>query len=237
MNQFIVAVRGVLTLDTSVLERMRDAKDGIRRALLIIAVISLIVAFPTFINRLLLGFSPINGNLAQMNLETALGPFADALGPFLGNFQASLNIGTEIEALPTSLPRPLAKTLQAVGEYLSYPFAWIGGWLSYLIWVTLVAKLLGGRAGIRQMISTTSLHSVPMTLNALGFIPCIGFLIQIATFIWGLAIYVKATAVANDFDWPKAALAVLLPFFALAFVITVVVIGLFGILVFGIVRS
>jgi hypothetical protein len=151
--------------------------------------------------------------------------------------RVGLNIGYEIEALPTRLPRPVANTLQALGRFLSSPFAWIGGWLSYLIWVILAAKLMGGRSGIRQMISTTSLYSVPQVLNVLAFIPCLGFLIQVATFIWGLVIYVKATAVANDFDWPKAALAVLLPFIALGFVIAVVATGLFSILVFGTARG
>ncbi len=237
MNQLIVAVRGVLTLDTSIFERMRDAKDGIRRALLIITVISLIVAFPTFINELLQGFRPFNANRARSDIEAAMKPFADAWEPFVGNYQAGLDIGLEIAALPTRLPRPLANTFRALGGYLSYPFAWIGGWLSYLIWVMLAAKLMGGRAGIRQMISTTSLYSVPMVLNALGFIPCLGFLIQVATFVWGFIIYVKATAVANDFDWPRAALAVLLPFIALGFVIAVIVTGLFHLLAVGIIRG
>lgn len=237
MNRLIVAVRDVLTLDTSIFERMRDAQDGIRRALLIITIISLIVAFPTFINELLRGLSPLNGSRAQANLETTLGPFEDAFGPFLGSFQAGLNIGAEIEMLPTRLPRPLANTLRALGEYLSYPFAWIGGWLSYLIWVMLAAKLMGGRAGIRQMVSTTSLHSVPMVLNVLGFIPCLGFLVQVATFVWGFIIYVKATAVANDFDWPRAALAVLLPFIAFGFVIAVAVTGLFNVLAIGFIHG
>ena len=237
MSQLISAIRGVLTLNTSVFERMRDAKDGIRRALMILIVISLVVAFPTFINDLLRGYYPQNAANVRVDLKAATGQFGQTLGPFLDNLDSGLNIGPEIAALPTRLPKSVAVTLKALGRYLSFPFSWIGGWVVYLVWVLLVAKLLGGRAGIRQMISTTSLHSVPMILNVLGFIACLGPIIQVATFVWGFVIYVKATAVANEFDGPRATLAVVLPFVALGFVITVGIIGLFTVFAFSVARG
>jgi hypothetical protein len=237
MSQLVIAIRGVLMLNTSVFERMRDAKDGIRRAFLILTFISLVVALPTFINDLFRGYYPQNAANVRVDLKAVTGQFGQTLGPFLDNLDAGLNIGQEIAALPTRLPKPVAVTLKALGRYLSYPFSWIGGWLFYLIWVILVAKLLGGRAGIRQMISATSLHSVPMILNVVGFIACLGPVVQVATFVWGFVIYVKATAVANEFDGPRATLAVVLPFVVLGFVITVGAIGLFTVLALSVARG
>ncbi len=227
MKAFLARLRGVLTLETAAFEEMRDARDGIRRALLLIAVISLIVAFPTFVGEFVQGWRPFDAARARAEAEAALQPLSPALGPMLDNVRAGLNIGLEVAALPPRLPRPLAHTLQALGRYLSSPFAWVGGWLSYLLWVMLAAKLMGGRGGIRQMLATTSLYSIPQALNVLGFVPFLGRALWVVAFTWGLLVYVKAVAVANDFDWSKAALATLAPLIVLAYGL-VVVTGLAG---------
>lgn len=227
MKEFLARLRGVLTLETEAFAEMRDARDGIRRGLLLITAVSLLVAFPTFVAELAQGLRPFDAARARAEAEAALRPFSSAFGPFLDNFQAGLNLGLEVAALPPRLPRSVANTLQALGRYLSAPFAWVGGWLAYLSWVILAAKLLGGKAGIRQMVSTTSLYGIPQALNVLGFVPYLGNLLWVVAFTWGVIIYVKAVAVANDFDWSRAALATLAPLAALGYLF-VVITGLAG---------
>jgi len=56
---------------------------------------------------------------------------------------------------------------------------------------------------------------VPHILDALGFIPCLGGLLGLIAWGWGVVIYVKGTASAHDMSTGKATLAVLMPFIVL----------------------
>jgi hypothetical protein len=75
----------------------------------------------------------------------------------------------------------------------------------------LFAKLLGGKGTIAQMLAATSLYAVPHVLDILGFITCVGPLFGLVATLWGIGIYIKGLAVANDFGIGKAALATILP--------------------------
>lgn len=241
MKAFISDLRGVLLLETSVFERMRSAKDGILRALVIVSVVALIVAIPNFVSNLATGFRPFNPQQVREEILAAMRPFMqpleqvpampkDAREQFKGSFEVGANIGAEIAALHSPLPRPAVQFLGALGGFLSSPFTRIGSWLAYLLWVMFAAKLLGGAAGMRHMIATTSLASVPQVLNVFGFVPCFGLLIGVVAFLWSVVVYVKAIAVANGFDGPRAALAVLLPIVVFVFGAMVAVGGLIGVL-------
>jgi hypothetical protein len=61
------------------------------------------------------------------------------------------------------------------------------------------------------MLGATAVYSVPHLLELLGFIPCLGGLLGLAAGLWGLAVYVKAVAAANDFPLGRAILATVLP--------------------------
>ncbi len=87
----------------------------------------------------------------------------------------------------------------------------MAGWIGYAIWVLLAAKLLGGKATVSQMLGTTAFYAVPHVLGILGFIPCVGGLLGVVATVWGIAIYIKAVAVANDFGIGRATVATVLP--------------------------
>ena len=149
-------------------------------------------------------------------------------------FQTGQAIAARIEALPTILPRPVGRGLEALGKWLSRPFggavfplsvATLGTWLGYGIWVTLMAKLLGGRADLPGFFGTTSLFAGPHLLNILGPVPILGPLAGFIAFVWGIGIYVKATAVSHELSTERALLAVLLPILILAVILIVVVFG------------
>jgi len=99
----------------------------------------------------------------------------------------------------------------------------------YGLLVLVFAKLMGGRATIQQMLGTTSLVAVPHLLDLFAFIPCLGSLLGLVAFLWGLVIYVKGTAVANEFGLGKAVLAVLLP----VIIVFLLVMALILIVIYG----
>jgi hypothetical protein len=107
--------------------------------------------------------------------------------------------------------------------------------------VQFFAVLLGGRGTIAQMWGLSSLTVAPHLLDALlpilGLIPvaggCLGFLVGLVAFVWGVVIYVKGTAVAHEMSGGKALLAVLLPIIlaillVLLFILLIVVLILLG---------
>jgi hypothetical protein len=130
--------------------------------------------------------------------------------------RAAVRMSFRIEALPTRLPKPLGRVLRDLGAFLSLPFSRLAGWIGYGIWVLLVAKLLGGRATVSQMLGATALYAVPHVLDILGPVQCLGGVLGLVATVWGIAIYVKALAVANDFSVGRAVAATVLPALILA---------------------
>jgi hypothetical protein len=98
-----------------------------------------------------------------------------------------------------------------MGAFLSLPFGRLAGWMGYTLWAMLVAKLLGGRATVSQTLGATVLYAVPHALDILDFVPCLGPTLGVAATVWGIAIYVKAMAVANDFSIGRAVTATVVP--------------------------
>jgi len=125
--------------------------------------------------------------------------------------KAGMEMGFRIEELPTRLPKPVGRVLTDLGAFLSLPFSRMAGWAGYAIWVLLVAKLLGGRATVAQQLGTTALYAVPHVLDILGSVQCLGGIARLVATVWGIAIYVKAVAVANEFSIGRAIVATVVP--------------------------
>lgn len=207
----------------------------LKRGLLLLIVVTLLAGSINFLIDTVKGI--ITPPAEQM--EQGMREFTDmlyrflpgeAIAPSMEGFEAGMRIGVRIASLPTPLPRPISTILSTLGAYLSLPFARLSGWAAYAIWVILVARLLGGKGHLPQMLGATALYAVPHILNILGFIPCLGGLFGLIAALWGLAIYVKAVAVASDFGIDKAILATVLPALAMIVLIALVagVAGLFA---------
>lgn len=244
MSQPLQNVRGALLLEDSAFERMRDAEDGFTRGLMTVVAISLLVglilSLVSFVNAV--RTTPAEEIAAfQQGMEQAFRQMqaAGAFGDeefwriFMENFEAGVAMGGrigEVVVETTPAPQPVVDFFEALGAWVSYPFGWISTWMLYGLLTLMFAKLLGGTATIRQMLATTSLVAVPHLLNVLSFIPFVGFLLSVIAFFWGLAIYVKGTAVANRFDLGRGLLAVAAPIIVL-FVLIVILILLVIILI------
>lgn len=149
MSEWVELIRGAATLNTAAFATMKEAKDGFKRGLILIAIFSLAVGLIPFGTDVVRGILP--QNLAAEKAEAERGvqefmkwfpapPQQPGVPSIKENIRLGMNIGFEIAALPTLLPRPIAEFFEALGTWLSLPFASAGGWMFYALLV------LGGQA-------------------------------------------------------------------------------------------
>lgn len=192
----------------------------LKRGLLLLVVVTLLAGSISFLIDLVGGIITPPAEQMEQGIQDFVATLqqfvpAEALEPFLEGFIPGMNIAIRIASLPTPLPQPLATFLSILGAFLSAPFTRLTGWAAYAIWVILVARLLGGKGHIPQMLGATALYVIPHILDIFDFIPFLGWLIGVVATLWGIAIYVKGLAAANEFGIGKAILAAILPALAL----------------------
>ncbi len=233
VGEMLQLARGALLLDTQTFAAQREAPDTFRKGVLLIVIITLLAGSLSFAVSTVKGFLPPKWDAQREKVGNQISQVFEFL-PFemdtktermvVGSIEAGLDIGFEIAQLPTPLPRPVKGFLQALGGWITAPLLRLGGWMGYAFWVLLVAKLLGGRATLSQMLGCTALYVAPQILTILQVVPCLGAILGFVAFIWGLVIYVKATAVANELSLGRALLAAVLPAAVLIGLISLVVI-------------
>jgi hypothetical protein len=263
MSELLSTVRGAITLDIPTLVRFRDAENVFRRGIVILILVGLVLGAVEFAVGFIGSFiapSP-EAQLAEMrqNFEQVLQfmppDAAEAFEEqFLSNFEVGIEIGRNVAALPTPLPKVVGSLFEALGAWVSRPLAMLGGFLAYGIWVMLAAKLLGGTGRLQEFLGTAALSSVPYLLLILGWVPCLGSVLGLVAWVWGIVIWVAAAAVAHgwavpvttaegdveryDVNWGRAILAVILPVLVLvALVVLIFVISLVVGLVVGLVSN
>ncbi len=236
MSAWLRTLWNGILLREPALADLRDRRDAFWLGLTIVAVVALLIHIPALIGDIYAGLqaqpTAVEMDQAMSEIEQAvqqLRPLfselpAEVVDSLVTSFKEGLRLGFEIagkiETLPTYLPRPVDRTLQAVGRWVSRPFAGggfplanvsLGAWLGYGIWVMLFAKLLGGRGTLAGFFGATALYAAPHALRVFAFAPAIGPLLSTIAYLWGLVIYVKATAVGHRMSIERALLAVLLP--------------------------
>jgi len=117
----------------------------------------------------------------------------------------------DVASVQAPLPQAFGGFFQSLGAWLSGALAAVGGWLLYGALVLIVVHWLGGAARLPEFLGTVALYSVPGLLGLLGPIPCVGFVLALVGFIWGIVVYIKATSVATGLDGGRATVAVLAP--------------------------
>jgi hypothetical protein len=238
-------LRGALTFDGDFFRSFHARHDVFLRGVILVVLVALIASLPLFImdlvNRLGNGSNPAGAVTQQMQQAMqGMAPFLQNMPPearaqMNQGFEVGSEIATRIAALPTPIPRPVGSGLQALGRWLSRPFARAGFPLSvaslatllgYGLLVMLFARLLGGRGDMAGFFGTTSLYAVPHLLNFLSPVPFLGPLTGFIAFVWGAAIYVKATAVSHELTLERSLLAVLLPLLVALAILVLLALGL-----------
>lgn len=229
--------------------------DAFLQGFLIVLVVSLLAGVPGFVGEIMAGLQPAS---AAETAETsaALREALEAAGPWMARlglstatraavvdeianaFDLALQMRQEVDQLPTRLPRPVGRVLEALGNWLSEPFsaahlplavASLGAWLGYGIWVMLAARMLGGRGSLHGFFGATALYAVPHVLDILRWLPFVGALIGTIAYVWGVVIYIKATQASHSLSFERALIAVLAPLALAALVIAGVLSVLSGI--------
>lgn len=199
--------------------------DVLKRGLALLVLVTLLAGVVSLIINTIGDLRPTDIEAQRREADQSIREFTRSLGSMREYYdlppgleeqitaymRAGMGTSLRIEALPTRLPKPVGRVLQNLGAFLSLPFGRLAGWMGYTLWAMLVAKLLGGRATVSQTLGATVLYAVPHALDILDFVPCLGPTLGVAATVWGIAIYVKAMAVANEFSIGRAVTATVVP--------------------------
>jgi hypothetical protein len=240
-------LRGAFTFNSEFFRQFHARHDVFLRGVILIVVVALIAALPSFVIALVQGLNRQPATSASQAYDQAMrqaAPFMQSLPPEVvaqmrQGFELGAEVATRIEALPTPIPQPVGRSLQTLAGWLSRPFggatfplaaAALGTWLGYGILVMLCARLLGGRGDMAGFFGTTSLYAVPHLLNVLNPVPYVGAIVGFIAFVWGAAIYVKATAISQEVTLERAILMVVLPLLVVLALLILLAIALISVI-------
>jgi len=233
MSELLRTARGALLLDEETFVKFKTSHNVFARGVLLIVVVSLIVGLVGSVVRLVGGLTALPFSVQRQSIEQEISrafrsmPGMDVDMEMLEEIildwtSIGLDIAESINQLPTPLPRPAGNILRAIGSTVSAPLLRLSGWMFFTLIVFGVAKLMGGRATVQEMLGTTALYIIPHIAGILNPITCLRTLAWVVATVWGIVIYVKATAVANEIDNGRAALAVFLPVLVPVFLLMVI---------------
>jgi hypothetical protein len=220
-------VRGVVTLEEQTFRNFLTSENVMKRGFLVLLASFFIGTFPVFGQTLIStwqGFSAEEALDFQEQYMNMFGMFQPPDGDgafieqFMPDFIAGVNMGVEIDNLPTPLPRPLKAFFHGVGAWISAVLNNIGPWLGYGVFVLLFAKLAGGRGILTLFFGLTALYAVPNLLRIFSFLPILGPIIVLVAFLWGIAVYIRAVQISQNFSSGKAVLITVLPMLILLLV-------------------
>jgi hypothetical protein len=247
MKAWLRDILDALLLRSTALARVAARPDAFLRGLLVILAVALLAGLPTAVSGVIAGFGPpaviepseLQGDLTES--LTTIQPWLRSSGvpeamldQILGQIEDKVllagSIISQVQRADTIFPRPLAQGFTALGGWFSQPFAnspWplatptLATWLGYGVWVMLAAKLLGGRGTLHGFFGATAFFAAPYVLTIFSRVPVLGGILGVVACVWGLVIYIAATAASHRLSLGRAVLAVFLPVIALLAVVAV----------------
>lgn len=142
------------------------------------------------------------------------------------------NIDALVIVLVASLLAAIGGTIATGGGFGGLVLQFLGNVLvRWLLWSVVVwyigTKLFGGQATFTEMARLLGYASAPMAVGILNIIPCIGWLISLATFI--LSLYIGFLAVREGLDLPTDKTIITILISAVIVIIIYVILGVLGI--------
>jgi hypothetical protein len=233
---------GALTLRTETFVQLRERSDTFFRGFWVLFVAGVIAAVFGATQTLALKLVPPPPKEVIINsVQLALGNNPWIPSGMQSTVQSyavnSASLAYELSQLPPQVGAsaiPLANALDWLGTVISTPFD-----LSYIGWTLLggliiggVAASLGGKNDLNKMLGLTALAAAPQAFNAIpAFLATLATLtgitaltslnglMALAFALWSAVIYVKATAVAQQFTIGRAIGSIALGVGALALMV------------------
>ena len=213
-------IRGVVTLDEQTYRDFLASENVMKRGFLIFLACFFIGTFPVFGQSLITnvrGFTPAAAEEFKDQFVTIFKQFQppgtedEFTENFLDDYLIGVDMGVELDAIPSPLPRPISAFFKALGGWISTTLGYIGPWLWYGALFLLFAKLAGGRGILNHFFGLTALLAVPNLLQIFSFVPYLGPIVMLVAIIWGIAVYIRAVQISQEFSGGKAVLITALP--------------------------
>lgn len=234
MKEMFQTLWKALILDDDTFRRWRDHPNVFLNGLILIVVVSLIAGSIPFVVDLVERVSPFDFAQVRREMDEGMEVWRQFMPDdpefqrqFNENWEWGLRMGERFAQLRPPLGNVFSGFFEALSSYLSSPLSSLGNWMLYAALVLLAAQLLGGKGTLPIWLGTSALYVIPTLLGILRPVQCVGGLLALIGFGWGLVIYIKALTVSAELDWGKAILAVFAPavvlfLLLLAFVSTLV---------------
>jgi hypothetical protein len=229
----ISLIAGALTLKTNTFKMLRERSDVLYRGFLVVFLVGFLAgAFAAGSEFTTSELRPQNEAIvtqeALRGFENSYTGAPEVRSMIESYITEGVAMGFELDRLPPNAGpgfHPFARLLRWLGQSIAAPFAW--GFLGYLLLGGLLvhqsSRWLGGKAGLAQMLGVSALSFAPIVLDPIssllrlagnlsgsGTFSPVESLIGLVVFVWGTVIYVKATAIAQQFSYVRAVGAILL---------------------------
>lgn len=218
MGELLATAWGAARLDGAALQRWKARRACLGAGLALLCAVSLLAGAAEAVAGTQAALSrPAASSSHQGLVDAAAGYLSrsplppDAQRELTANLAAWLDLQDQLAGLPRPLGQEAGSILQGLMEAFSTPYRRLALWLPYSLLVFALAKALGGRGSLAEMLGTSALYALPHLLDPLGPAIGLGPAVGLVTFGWGAAIFLKATAVANDLDAGQALVAVATP--------------------------
>ncbi|MGB8644933.1 MAG: YIP1 family protein [Anaerolineae bacterium] len=249
MKELFALLTGALALRDRTFTDLREKSSVLLRGFLVVLLVGLLAGvFQASVHMLQASQANIGISVLPPSVRAMIPPPYDAMAEDYAREGAGISV--DIQKLSPQAGegfRSVTYLLDWVGMTLSVPLSmdFIGWMLLAGLLVHLTSRWLGGHASIAQMLGLTALAFAPRILDPLsivlsgldastgGGLGIISSLIGLIVFVWGIAIFIKATAVAQGFSLARALGAIILAFVVAAlvsFLLGLVVGALFAIL-------
>ena len=228
MNSLLGTLARTVVLDDAAYREWRKRPHLFLRGILLILVVTLIAGLITLGVNLVDRTKPVDAAEIEktfresMRIQRQWNPSWQSMDPEARQMMEKMTdliipMAVELANVDTPLPRGFVGLFQSVGSWVSRALSALGGWLFYGALVLIAVNLLGGSAKLPDFLGMVALYSIPGLLALFSPIPCLGAFLALIGAVWGIVVYVKAVSVVSGLDGAKSLVAVVAPFFVLAF--------------------
>jgi hypothetical protein len=252
VTEFFRTYGRLLVLNSDSFEWLRRSKDSICFVFKLFIVVGLFAAVGTLSGVGELLQTPTVAERAYQVAED-VSTWAGELEGFVGRVatgpaqsvaQWFTDLGATLESFEPPLGVQASRVIRLIGEWLTAPLTLLAAWMTAMLPVLLVAKLMGARGSLRALVAVLLVSAAPQVLTVLGSFPlpesspwsAAATALQFVAIFWGLAILVKGLSVAGEVDQRKAITIVVITALVFYVLIPSIVLTVGGLKVWGLIQ-